>query len=495
MQAIIIHEKDNVAVALDNLKPGQTMKAGSRSVYIKEYIPKGHKVALSQIPKGREIIKYGCPIGEAAEGIEAGQWVHSHNLKTGLSRISSYDYQPETRVLPLVQEEEEHFWGYLRGDGQVGIRNEIWIIPTVGCVNGIGRKLAQAADREAKGRIDGIHCFEHPYGCSQLGEDQENTKSILLGLCKNPNAGGILVLGLGCENLNLNIIKQDLESIQGKPICTLNCQDIDDEQAVGMELLRSMTRTVQKSKRTLQPVSKLRLGVKCGGSDGYSGITANPLVGKISEAFCSKGASVFMTEVPEMFGAEKILFRQCKNRDVVTKLVNLINEFKQYYLQHGQPIYENPSPGNKKGGITTLEEKSLGCVQKCGRAIITGIWPYGSQAMGQGLHLIGGPGNDLVSATALAAAGAQLILFTTGRGTPVGAPVPTIKVATNTDLFQRKNKWMDFNAGAMMETGNAELLKEQLTTLIFEVAEGKKKTRNEENEIRELAVFKQGVIL
>lgn len=494
MQAIKIHEKDTVAVALEDLQKGQTIMVEENKILIKQQISKGHKFALTDQTAGQKVIKYGNSIGRASCNIQTGEWVHSHNLKTDLGVQDTYCYEPSF-LENKIKCRKTTFQGYLRKDGQAGIRNEIWIIPTVGCVNGIGRELARSAENMAKGKVDGIYCFEHPYGCSQLGYDLEQTKKILIGFCQNPNAGGILVLGLGCETLNLKKLKKDLDKIDNKIICTLNCQETEDEREEGLKLLESMINRLQNSKREELPLSMLKIGVKCGGSDGFSGITANPLVGSVSEILISQGASVLMTEVPEMFGAEKELMSRCKNTFIFKKLEIMIREFKDYYIQHQLPIYENPSPGNKEGGITTLEEKSLGCIQKGGMNIVEDIWEYGQQVTKSGLNLISGPGNDLVSVTALVAAGAQMILFTTGRGTPLGSGVPTIKVATNNDLFEKKKNWMDFNAGQLLNGIKQDMLKENLMELLVQVASGKRKTQNEKNQSREFAIFKRGVTL
>lgn len=454
-----IHQNDNVEV---NLADGQ-------------------KYALRDIAAGENIIKYGNPIGHATKDIQKGEWVHSHNLATNLSGELTYAYQPENKPFP-VRETDLTFPGYLRKNGDVGVRNEVWIIPTVGCVN----KVAEAIAKQT-----GAFAFPHPYGCSQLGDDQATTQKILRGLVNHPNAGGVLVLGLGCENNNLGVFKQTLGKFDPDRVKFLNCQDEPDEIAAGVAIVRDLQAYAATFTRLPVPVSKLRVGLKCGGSDGYSGITANPLVGRFSDALIGMGGSCVLTEVPEMFGAEHLLMKRCESREVFEKTVALINNFKAYYTAHGQVCYENPSPGNKAGGITTLEEKSLGCVQKGGSAPVVDVLDYGDTVRKNGLSLLNGPGNDMVACTNLTAAGCHLILFTTGRGTPLGAPVPTVKIATNHTLAEKKPAWIDFDSSPVL---NGKDLDRDFFGLVLSVASGEE-TRNEINGYREISIFKDGVTL
>ncbi len=440
----------------------------------------GHKYALRDIKCGEDIIKYGNPIGHATADIKKGEHVHTHNVKTNLSGNLEYVYEPKFYDIP--KEEGGFFMGYERDNGEVGIRNEIWIVNTVGCVNKIAEKLAA---------LTGAKHFPHPFGCSQLGDDQTVTQLVLRGMVNHPNAAGVLVLGLGCENNNIEVFKKVLGGYDPERVKFLNTQDFDDDIAEGVRLIGELQAYAAKFKRVPVPVSKLRIGLKCGGSDGYSGITANPLVGRLSDKLIAMGGSCVLTEVPEMFGAEHLLMQRCESREVFDKTVSLINDFKDYYTRHNQVIYENPSPGNKKGGITTLEEKSLGCVQKGGLSKVVDVLGYGDRLSKNGLSLLKGPGNDIVAITNLMAAGVHMILFTTGRGTPVGAPVPTVKVATNHSLAERKSSWIDFDASPTLE-GNP--LTEEFFEYIKSVAEGKE-TRNEINGYREISIFKDGVTL
>ncbi len=441
----------------------------------------GHKYASRDIKAGENIIKYGCPIGHATADIKKGEHVHTHNVKTNLSGNLTYEYNPVfDDVKPL--ECDKTFMGYVRENGDVGIRNDIWIVNTVGCVNKVAEKLSQ---------LTGAKHFPHPFGCSQLGDDQLLTQKILRGMVNHPNAAGVLVLGLGCENNNIPLFKTILGDYNEKRVKFLNTQDFDDDIKEGVRLIEELKSYADTFKRVPLPISKLKLGLKCGGSDGYSGITGNPLVGRLSDLLISYGGSCVLTEVPEMFGAEHLLMQRCINREVFDKTVSLINDFKDYYTRHNQVIYENPSPGNKAGGITTLEEKSLGCVQKGGLSPVVDVLDYGDVLTKNGLSLLNGPGNDIVAITNLMAAGVHIILFTTGRGTPVGGAVPTVKIATNHSLAERKKSWIDFDASPILEDIDPT---NDLLDYIIEVASGKQ-TKNEENGYSEISIFKDGVTL
>ncbi len=460
-------------------------------------IPMGHKVALRDIPEGGEVIKYGSPIGRATTDIPAGGHVHTHNMKSNLAGEMEYAYRPVK--LPEGgaprRRSSDTFKGFRRPGGKVGIRNELWIIPTVGCVNSIGNIIANKAGGLARGSISGVYSFSHPYGCSQLGEDHENTRKALRGLIAHPNAGGVLVLGLGCENNTVAGMKELLGHGDTERVKFLTCQDYGDEVAAALAMLEELASYAGKFEREDVPMAELIVGLKCGGSDGLSGITANPLVGMFSDMLTDAGGSTILTEVPEMFGAETILFNRCVNDEVFNKAVKMVNGFKKYYLDHGQPVYENPSPGNKAGGISSLEDKSLGCTQKAGRAAVTDVLDYGEPLTEQGLNLLNAPGNDLVASTAEAAAGAHLVLFTTGRGTPFGSPVPTVKISTNTPLADKKTEWIDFNAGGIADGEDMEAMAGKLYEYVRAAASGERLTKTEQHGIRDLAIFKNGVTL
>ncbi len=444
----------------------------------------GHKYALRSIKNGENIIKYGNPIGHAVADIKKGEHIHSHNMKTNLSSNLTYTYEPEYTPNKIVKTEKT-FMGYVRENGDVGVRNEIWIIPTVGCVNKIAKTLAERT---------GAYQFEHPFGCSQLGEDQSKTQLILKGLINHPNAAGVLVLGLGCENNNIPLFKTVLGDWSEKRVKFLNVQDCEDELSEGIRLIDELKAYAATFVRQPVPVSRLKIGLKCGGSDGFSGITANPLVGSFSDSLISMGGSCVMTEVPEMFGAEHLLMKRCGTVELFDKTVALINNFKDYFTRHNQVIYENPSPGNKAGGITTLEEKSLGCIQKGGLSEVVDVLDYGDTVTKNGLNLLNGPGNDIVAITNLTAAGVHIILFTTGRGTPVGAPVPTVKIATNNSIATKKANWIDFDASPLLNGTSMEDLTDSLTDYIIGVANGNE-TKNEINGYREISIFKDGIVL
>lgn len=441
----------------------------------------GHKYAVRDIAAGESVIKYGQPIGHATCNIAAGERVHSHNLATNLSGKVEYEYRPNATQVERV-DSDLCFNGYVRENGEVGIRNDIWIICTVGCVGKVAERLAA---------LTGVKCFTHPYGCSQLGDDQQVTQQVLCGLVNHPNAGGVLVLGLGCENNNIDAFKAALGGWNERRVKFLNAQDFDDEVAEGVRMIAELRQYADGFQRQPVPISRLRVGLKCGGSDGLSGITANPLVGRLCDRLTALGGSCVLTEVPEMFGAEHLLMNRCENEAVFEKTVALINNFKDYYTRHGQVIYENPSPGNKAGGITTLEEKSLGCVQKGGLSAVTDVITYGQRVQKAGLTLLDGPGNDMVAVTNLAAAGAHLILFTTGRGTPLGGPVPTVKIATNHPLAEKKSGWIDFDASGVLDGRD---LTDELLQQVLAVADGQQ-TKNEQNGYEEIAIFKDGVTL
>ena len=457
MDTVRINEKDNVCVDLKN----------------------GHKKAYCNISCGEDVIKYGFPIGVATCDIARGEWVHSHNMKTKLGQILSYEYTPDFEY--PASAEPFDIEAYVRENGDIGIRNDIWIIPTVGCVNSIAKQLADKT---------GALTFSHPYGCSQLGGDMKITQLILKGLINHPNAGGVLVLGLGCENNNITEMKAVLGVWNDSRIKFLNVQDCTDEMAEGTKIIQELKDVASADKRAKVSVSRLKVGLKCGGSDGFSGITANAVVGKVTDKLCSMGASCVLTEVPEMFGAETVLFERCVNEEVFNKGVKLINDFKEYFRNHGEPVSENPSPGNKEGGITTLEEKSLGCVQKGGNAPVVDVLDYGETVKKSGLNLLNGPGNDIVSITNLAAAGCHLVLFTTGRGTPLGGAVPTVKIASNNNIYNKKPHWIDFSAFNF----NKDEAATELLEFIKQVADGKQ-TNNEISGSREIAIFKDGVTL
>ena len=489
-----INPADSVVVCLQPKKKGDIIEIDGLKVVVSQDTPAGHKVLIKDAPKGTDIIKYGYPIGHAKEDLKAGDWVNENNLKTNLSGTLEYTYNPVNQDLD-VKKENRTFKGYVRKNGDVGVRNEIWIVPTVGCVNGIAERLVDALKKETgeKG-IDAIHAWHHNFGCSQLSGDHENTRKVLRDICLHPNAGAVLVLSLGCENNQPDDFMKMLGDYDKDRIKLLITQKVDDEMEAGMEILRELYDIARQDNRTEVPVSKLRVGLKCGGSDGFSGITANPLVGEFSDWLVAQGGTSVLTEVPEMFGAETILMNRCRTEDLFNQTVSMINNFKEYFLSHGEPVGENPSPGNKAGGISTLEDKALGCTQKCGKAPVSGVMEYGDRLEHDGLNLLSAPGNDLVAATALASCGCHLVLFTTGRGTPFGTFVPTMKIATNPYLASHKKNWIDFSAGQLVEGRTMQELVPEFIDKVLAVASGEL-AKNEENGYREISIFKNGVTL
>ncbi|MBQ7709650.1 MAG: altronate dehydratase [Bacteroidales bacterium] len=492
MQYIKINPADNVAVALEDLSRGQVVEG----VKLSMDIPRGHKIVLRDLKAGEDVIKYGYPIGHVTKDAPAGTMVDHTCIKTNLEGLLEYKYEPIGVAGPAVGHATRTFKGYRRADGQVGVRNQIWVIPTVGCVNGICQEIVDRFKEEIAGHpgVDAIVCFPHNYGCSQLGDDHENTRTVLADMVHHPNAGGVLVVSLGCENNQLDAFRELVGPVDEKRVRMFVTQKVKDEVEYGVQQLREIYAEASKDVREDVPVSELRVGLKCGGSDGLSGITANPLLGVLSDWIVEQGGTTVLTEVPEMFGAETILMNRCQDQATFEKTVCLINDFKEYFMKQGMPVYENPSPGNKAGGISTLEEKSLGCTQKCGGSIVRGVLKYGERLSVKGLNLLSAPGNDLVASTALGASGCQLVLFTTGRGTPFGSFVPTMKISTNTPLYENKPRWIDFNAGVLAQDEKMADVAARFIDYVLAVASGEP-VNNEKHNYREIAIFKQGVTL
>lgn len=493
-ELIKINPKDNVVIALRDFKEGETITIDGKEIKLLNDIARGHKIALADMPEGTDIIKYGYPIGISTTEIKTGEHIHVQNVKTKLGDVFDYSYNPVLHEL-VHPNRNLTFNGYRRKNGEVGIRNEIWVVPTVGCVNGIAEQIIREFKAEVNPTdLEGIEVFKHNYGCSQLGDDHKNTRQILADIALHPNAGGVLVLGLGCENNKIDEFETNLGEFDPSRIKFLSTQKVQDEVSDAVALLKEIYEEIRKDKREPIPLSELKVGLKCGGSDGLSGITANPLVGYFSDFLISQGGTTVLTEVPEMFGAETILMDRCVNRDVFEKTVHLINDFKQYFIDLKQPIYENPSPGNKTGGISTLEDKSLGCTQKGGNATVVDVLKYGERLKTKGLNLLSSPGNDLVSTTALGSAGSHIVLFTTGRGTPFGSFIPTLKIATNSELAKNKPHWIDYNAGPLAEDKSFDEGLDELIDKIIKVASGEK-ANHERAGFREIAIFKSGVTL
>ena len=491
-RAIRVHDADNVATAIADIAAGERLFADS-TVRASVDLGRGHKVAIEPIARGAAVIKYGFPIGTATTDIAPGEHVHSHNLATALSGDGDYLYAPDAGEAAQPGKTAPTFRGYVRPDGRVGTRNEIWILPTVGCVGNLAARVARIAGERHAGRVDGVHAFKHPFGCSQLGDDLGHTRALLAALAQHPNAGGVLIVGLGCESNQLGALLDLIPAERRAHIRTLSAQAVEDDEEACLESIDALVDGCADTPRSDVPLSKLVLGVKCGGSDGLSGLTANPLVGRMADAVAGAGGKVVLTEIPEIFGAEQLLMDRAVSQEIFDETVALVRDFKDYFIRNGEPVSENPSPGNIAGGITTLEEKSLGAVQKGGKVPVVDVRRYGGEATLPGLTLLEAPGNDAVSSTALTAAGATIILFTTGRGTPLGFPAPTLKIASNSALAQRKAGWIDFDAGTVLDAG-FDSAADALLGLIAATASGAA-TRAEKNEERDIAIWKSGVTL
>tara|TARA_R110000744_G_scaffold47804_1_gene104933 strand:- start:4289 stop:5803 length:1515 start_codon:yes stop_codon:yes gene_type:complete len=493
---IQVHPNDNVVVALDDLSQGFQFSMGDNTIVLSQDVTRGHKIAITPLLQGEDIIKYGYAIGHCIEDIAIGTWVHSHNLKTSLTDENNYQFKANTAKQILIDSETPTFLGYRRENGSVGIRNELWIINSVGCVNHTAKALVAQCKEKHPNKADDFLAVTHPFGCSQLGDDLSQTKRLLANLSSNPNAGGVLFLGLGCENNQLSELIKSVPKSLSSRLSYFNAQEVDDEEAEGMRHIEALLDKMSDDHREPCPVSELTVGMKCGGSDGLSGLTANPLLGRITEKLSAYGATVILTETPEMFGAEQVLMNNALDEQVFNNIVDLVEDFKDYFIKNNQPIYENPSPGNKMGGLTTLEEKSLGAIQKGGNAVVQDVIKYGEKAHRKnGITLLQGPGNDAVSSTALAASGANMVIFTTGRGTPLGVPVPTVKVASNTNLATRKKHWIDFDAGQLLliDKPQQECV-DEFFQLLIDIASGLA-TKNEINQFKEISIWKGGVTL
>ncbi|WP_297512152.1 UxaA family hydrolase [uncultured Caulobacter sp.] len=488
-----VDPRDHVATALRDLAAGETLELHGRSIVAQAAVPKGHKIAIRAVAAGEDVLKYGWPIGRATADIAVGDHVHVHNVETRLDGVEGYVFAPAPPEAPGPGATRT-FEGYRRRNGRVGTRNEIWVLCTVGCVANTARRIAEKAHARFAGRVDGVYAFPHPFGCSQLGDDLTHTRALIAGLAAHPNAGGVLILGLGCENNQLKALLDSAPDIDRERLRSFTTQMVEDELEDGLAAVEALVEIAERDRREPVPVSELVVGLKCGGSDGFSGVTANPLVGRIADKVADAGGTPVLTEIPEVFGAENVLLRRAASREIFDAAVGVIDDFKRYFIDNHQPIYENPSPGNIAGGITTLEEKSLGAVQKGGRAPLVEVLRYGQRVGPHGLTLLEAPGNDAVSSTALTAAGATVILFTTGRGTPLGFPAPTLKIASNSGLAQRKPGWIDFDAGQVLDGVSMDDAAERLMDLVIDTASGKA-TKAELNGEREIAIWKSGVTL
>ncbi|HJV42823.1 altronate dehydratase family protein [Caulobacter sp.] len=490
----LVDPRDHVATALRDIVAGETLDLDGRTITARATIPKGHKIAIRAAKAGEDVLKYGWPIGRAVIDIAVGDHVHVHNVATRLEGVEDFTWAPARPERRDGGGGDRTFDGYRRKNGRAGTRNEIWVLCTVGCVANTARRIAEKASQRFAGRVDGVYAFPHPFGCSQLGDDLAHTRKLIAALASHPNAGGVLILGLGCENNQLKALLDGAQEIDRDRLKSFTTQMVEDELEDGLAAVEVLVEIAERDQREPIPVSELVVGLKCGGSDGFSGVTANPLVGRIADKVADAGGTPVLTEIPEVFGAEGVLLARAASREVFDQAVGVIDDFKRYFIDNNQPIYENPSPGNIAGGITTLEEKSLGAVQKGGRAPLVEVLRYGERVGPHGLTLLEAPGNDAVSSTALTAAGATVILFTTGRGTPLGFPAPTLKIASNSGLAQRKPGWIDFDAGQVLAGVSMETAADALMDLVIDTASGKP-TKAELNGEREIAIWKSGVTL
>lgn len=489
----LVDSRDHVATALRDLTTGEKVRLHGQALIVGADIPKGHKIATRPVRSGEDVLKYGWPIGRATRDIAAGDHVHVHNVATRLEGVEDYSFSPAPVTRPPAADART-FQGFRRKNGRAGTRNEIWVLCTVGCVANTARRIAEKANQRFSGRVDGVHAFPHPFGCSQLGDDLAHTRKLIAALASHPNAGGVLILGLGCENNQLKTLLESAPDIDRERLRSFTTQMVEDELEDGLAAVEALVEIAERDQREPVPISQLVVGLKCGGSDGFSGVTANPLVGRIADKVAEAGGTPVLTEIPEIFGAENVLLQRAATQEVFDAAVAVIDDFKRYFIEANQPIYENPSPGNIAGGITSLEEKSLGAVQKGGRSPLVEVLRYGDKVGRHGLTLLEAPGNDAVSSTALTAAGATVILFTTGRGTPLGFPAPTLKIASNSGLAQRKPGWIDFDAGQVLEGVSMDAAADRLMDLVIATASGKA-TKAEQNGEREIAIWKSGVTL
>lgn len=494
-ELIRLHALDNVAIALSPLEQGKEYCVDEFVFTALSDIDRGHKVALTKIKQNSDVIKYGAPIGHALTDIEVGQWIHVADVKTNLNDELEYKYEPEQTEVKVLVDDSPEVSIYRRENGEIGIRNELWVIPTVGCVNGMATQMVnQFLTKHRELEIDGVHVFPHQFGCSQLGDDLVNTRKLLQNMAKHPNAGGVLIVGLGCENNQVVMFEGSLGEYDESRVKFLISQMVENEVEAGVELLEEIYQQMKTDQRQPGRLSEVKFGLECGGSDGLSGITANPLLGQLSDYLIARGGTTVLTEVPEMFGAETILMSRCKDEATFDQLVDMVNGFKRYYKDHNQPIYENPSPGNKSGGISTLEDKSLGCTQKAGSSSVQAVLDYGQRLSEPGLNLLKAPGNDAIATSALASSGCHMVLFTTGRGTPYGGWVPTVKISTNSELAQKKKHWIDFDAGRLVTDSSMAALLSDFVELLVDICNGQA-SKNEQNNVREVAIWKNGVTL
>lgn len=464
-----LHPKDNVALALRPLPSGARVSVEGISLFTRDPIPYGHKVALVSIPKGGRIIKYGYPIGRAVRSISPGEHVHVHNTESGRAHGDTARpvIREESSLIPRFP--QDTFLGFRRQDGRVGVRNHVLVMASVHCVNGGVERIGR--------EVPGVVALPHIYGCSQLGEDLAQTRRVLEGYVSHPNVGATLIVGLGCEALPTRELVDGLRD-RGYRVELLLLQEIGGSRAAvrkGKELAAELLGEVGKLRPEPVPLSELVVGVECGGSDAWSGVTANPAVGAIADALVAHGGTVILSEVTEFIGAEHILAARAISPEVGKAILRAVARREGVAVEMGVDLRgAQPSPGNMEGGLTTIEEKSLGAIVKGGTTPVREFLGYGERPSARGLVVMDTSGNDLESVTGMVAGGAQVVLFTTGRGTPVGNPiVPVIKISSNTPLYERMRDDLDFDAGSILRGEPPTSVAARLAALLLEVAGGR----------------------
>jgi len=479
--ALLLRADDDVVVVTRELPAGTSVVTATGTVVVRDDVPRSHKLAVRAVPAGSPVHKYGQSIGLATVDIAAGDHVHVHNL--GMDRAErAYEFGTQRTVLPAPVGPERTFLGYHRANGRVGTRNYVGVLTSVNCSASTAKMIAEqfrGMALDAFGHVDGVVALTHQSGCGLVpGSDGANTLlRTLRGYAQHPNFGGVLVLGLGCEMVPVQSLVDGLDLPSDTLVQTLTIQDTGGVRATvraGVDRIKEMLPVLEARRRAPAPISALVLGLNCGGSDGYSGITANPALGYASDRIVAAGGTSILGETPEVFGAEHLLTRRAVSEPVGRKLLDRIDWWQGYAAAGGGTLDNNPSPGNKAGGLTTILEKSLGAVAKAGQADLAAVYEYAEPVTEHGLVFMDTPGYDPVSVTGIVAGGATVVCFTTGRGSVFGCrPTPSIKLATNTEMYERMSDDMDINCGRIVD-GTATLtdVGDEIFERIIAVASG-----------------------
>ena len=491
--AVYLHSDDNLCVAARHLELGEEISVGGESLRLAEPVRLGHKLAVRAIREGERVKKYGQTIGFATRDIAPGQWIHSHNLTAGRFE-REYEYATEIPP-PPAPIEGRTFQGYRRAGGKAGTRNYIAVISSVNCSASVSKYISQRFDNSLLAKfpnVDGLLPLTHKGGCGlqYAGEDHQQLTRVLSGFATHPNVGAYLLVGLGCETGTLQYLVQHGGLAEGvvqlntkangaaRPPVVLSMQDCGGTNKTveaGIAAIAEMLPRVNGVRREPIPASELILGCECGGSDGNSGVTANPALGAASDLLVAAGGTSILSETPEIYGAEHLLVRRARTRAIGEKLIDRIRWWEEYTAKFGVEIDNNPSPGNKEGGLTTIYEKSLGAVAKGGSTALCGVYRYAEPVTAQGFVIMDTPGYDPASITGMVAGGANVVCFTTGRGSCFGCkPVPSIKIATNTPMYEQMIDDMDINAGVILEGASVADVGRQIFEFILEVAGGKR---------------------